>query len=279
MVGSRATADDLLAGLGRFAINRLVDFGDFWATVSHALSQTPAALVRRRDLQRLWPQCFAIGTLSVPVILITGVFVGMVLAIQAVEQFLAVGLASRMGVIVSLSVVRELGPVLAGVMLAGRVGGALTAELGTMNVTEQLDALRSMGSDPVRVLIVPRFIACVVLTPILTMYCDLMGVLGGWFICVPIFNISNDDFWGFTAAGLEGWDLANGLIKSIFFGASIGLISCYKGFTCKGGAEGVGKACTESFVTGFVVILILDFFLALMLKGVYESLWGFKTVF
>ena len=268
-----------LAGLGRFTVSRLIAFGDIWAFAGHIFSQVPGGLVRRRDLRRLWPQCFAIGTLSVPVILVTGVFVGMVLAIQAIEQFMSVGLAERMGVIVSLSVVRELGPVLAGVMLAGRVGGALTAELGTMHVTEQLDALRSMGSDPIRVLVVPRFIACVVLTPILTLYCDLMGVFGGWLICVPIFDISNDDFWGYTEAGLETWDLLNGMFKSVFFGATIGLISCYKGFHCKQGAEGVGKACTESFVSGFVVILILDFFIALALKGVYEAIWGFKTVF
>ena len=225
------------------------------------------------------PQFFAIGVLSVPVILITGAFVGMVLAIQAIQQFMSVGLADRMGVLVSFSVVQELGPVLAGVMLAGRVGGALTAELGTMNVTEQLDALRSMGSDPIRVLVVPRFLACVLLTPVLTLYCDLMGVFGGWLISVPIFDVSSEAYWGYTAAALEKWDLGCGLFKSIFFGASIALISCYKGFHCKQGAEGVGKACTESFVTGFVVILILDFFIALALKGFYEGMWGIKTVF
>ena len=220
-----------------------------------------------------------VGTMSVPVILVTGMFVGMVLAIQAIEQFMSAGLADRMGVVVSLSVVRELGPVLAGVMLAGRVGGALAAELGTMNVTEQLDALRSMGSDPVRILVVPRFLACLFLTPILTMYCDLMGVFGGWLISVPIFELSNDAYWDYTEAALEKWDVMVGLLKSLFFGASIAMISCFKGFNCKPSAEGVGKACTESFVTGFVVILILDFFLAFGLKGVYEGIWGFKTVF
>jgi phospholipid/cholesterol/gamma-HCH transport system permease protein len=235
--------------------------------------------MRRRDLQRLVPQILSIGTQSVPVVVITGAFVGMVLAIQAIEQFQAAGLSDRMGVIVSLSVVRELGPVLAGVMLAGRVGGALTAELGTMNVTEQIDALRSMGSDPIRVLATPRFISCVMLTPLLTLYCDLMGVYGGWFICVPIFKVSQSDFWSFTESALESWDIYSGLIKSAFFGATIGLIATYKGFHCKPGAEGVGKACTESFVTSFVAILILDFFISIILKSVYENIWGFKEVF
>jgi phospholipid/cholesterol/gamma-HCH transport system permease protein len=268
-----------MAMIGRVTLAQLSALGEGTVFVGQTLMRIPPALLRRQDLRRLLPQSYAIGTLSVPVILITGAFVGMVLAIQAIEQFKAVGLASRMGVIVSLSVVRELGPVLAGVMLAGRVGGALTAELGTMNVTEQLDALRSMGSDPIRVLVVPRFLVCLLLTPVLTLYCDVMGVLGGWFISVPIFDLSNQDYWGFTRTAVETWDIASGLFKSLFFGASIGLISCYKGFHCRQGAQGVGQACTEAFVSGFVIILVLDFFMALFLKGLYESIWGFKVVF
>jgi phospholipid/cholesterol/gamma-HCH transport system permease protein len=268
-----------LAALGQRTTASLEAFGDFFFFCLHTWSLCLRVPFRKRDLGRLLPQAYSIGTLSVPVILITGVFVGMVLAIQAVEQFMSAGLENRMGVIVSLSVVRELGPVLAGVMLAGRVGGALSAELGTMNVTEQLDALRSMGSDPVRVLVVPRFLACLLLTPLLTLYCDLMGVLGGWLICVPVFDLSNSDYWFYTAQVLEVWDLLNGLVKSVFFGGCMAMISCYKGFHCKQGAEGVGKACTDSFVMSFVVILVLDFFLAMFLKGLYESIWGFKTVF
>ena len=135
-----------------------------------------------------------------------------------------------------------------------------------------------MGSDPIRVLVMPRFLACVLLTPVLTLYCDLLGVLGGWLISVPVFNVSNWAYWTYTEVSLETWDIGSGLVKSFFFGATIGLISCYKGFTCGQGAQGVGKACTESFVTGFVVILILDFFLALVLKATYEAIWGFKVV-
>lgn len=274
-----ATLTGWFAAFGAFLVNRLIAMGDVWAFAGQTLARTPGVFTRKRDLQRILPQTYAIGATSVPVILVTGVFVGMVLAVQAIEQFKAVGLASRMGVIVSLSVVRELGPVLAGVMLAGRVGGTLTAELGTMNVTEQLDALRSMGSDPIRVLAVPRFLSCLVLTPVLTLYCDIMGVFGGWLISVPVFGVSNQDYWGFTAAVLETWDIGSGLFKSIFFGATIALISCYKGFHCRQGAQGVGQACTESFVSGFVIILVLDFFIALLLKGAYEAFWGFKMVF
>jgi phospholipid/cholesterol/gamma-HCH transport system permease protein len=278
-VAVNVITEGVISRLGRFAIDKLEALGDIWIFALRTFGHSFRCPASRRDLERLLPQFFAIGAASVPVILVTGIFVGMVLAIQAIEQFRAVGLENRMGVIVSMSVVRELGPVLAGVMLAGRVGGALTAELGTMRVTEQIDALRSMGSDPVRVLVMPRFLACLLLTPVLTMYCNLVGVLGGWFISVPIFDVSNWAYWNYAQVSLETWDVGNGLFKSIFFGATIGLISCYKGFNCGQGASGVGKACTEAFVAGFMVILVLDFFLSLFLKALYESIWGFKVIF
>lgn len=267
-----------LAALGQSTLNFLAGFGRFWVFALHTWIHSFTVLTRRRDIQRLIPQFLAVGTMSVPVIMITGMFVGMVLAIQAIEQFMYVGLADRMGVMVSLSVVRVLGPVLAGVMLAGRVGGALAAELGSMNVTEQIDALRAMGSDPIRVLVAPRFLACLLLTPLLTLYCDLMGVFGGWLICVPVFDLSNYQYWNQTAAVVEMWDIWSGLAKSVFFGASIGMIACFKGFNCRPGAEGVGRACTESFVVSFVMILVLDFFISLLLKGIYEMIWGFKSI-
>jgi phospholipid/cholesterol/gamma-HCH transport system permease protein len=265
--------------VGRLTVEALDAFGAFWTFLWRTLSWIPSGLLRPRYWALFLPQAYHVGTLSVPVIMVSGIFIGAVLAVQAVEQFMSVGLEDWMGVLVNLSVVRELGPVLAGVMLAGRVGGALTAELGTMNVTEQIDALRAMGADPVRHLVVPRFLACMLLTPILTLYCDVMGAVGGWIISVKVFNIAADPYWANTALIMEKWDLFTGLLKSLTFGATIGLISCYKGFTCKGGAEGVGRACTESFVASFLAILILDFFLAFTLKTVYETVWGLKTVF
>ncbi|MGB9623648.1 MAG: MlaE family ABC transporter permease, partial [Phycisphaerae bacterium] len=161
-----------VATLGKVSIDQLVAFGEFWQFVARTLSWIPVGVTRWRNLRLLMPQFYEIGSRSVPVIMITGTFVGLVLAVQAFDQLANVGLQDRMGVLVNLSVIRELGPVLAGVMLAGRVGGALTAELGTMNVTVQIDALRAMGADPIRYLVVPRFLACLLLTPILTFYCD-----------------------------------------------------------------------------------------------------------
>jgi phospholipid/cholesterol/gamma-HCH transport system permease protein len=164
-------------------------------------------------------------------------------------------------------------------MLAGRIGGALTAELGTMNVTEQLDALRVMGADPIRVLVVPRFLACVMLTPILTIYSDLLGVIGGWLIAVKFLHVPNGPYWHYSALSVDNWQVLQGIFVSIFFGAAIGLISCYKGFTCGAGASGVGRACTESFVTSFIAIIVLNFFFAQLLKEWYLALYGVRTVF
>ena len=225
----------------------------------------------------LIPQMFEVGFRSLPVILITGAFVGMVLAVQAIEQFRAVGLEERMGAVVNISVVRELGPVLAGIMLAGRVGGALTAELGTMNVTEQIDALRSMGVDPIRYLAVPRFLACFLLTPILTVYANMTGSFGGWFISVVQRGVDSGPYWEYTEQVVENYDLFSGILKAFFFGGALGMISCYKGFFCRAGAEGVGRACTEAFVASFIAILALDYFLAEVLQSVSIHLYGFRS--
>jgi phospholipid/cholesterol/gamma-HCH transport system permease protein len=219
-----------------------------------------------------------IGVLSVPVIMITGAFVGMTLAIQAYDQLAGMGLQEHLGVLINISVVKELGPVLAAVMLAGRIGGALTAELGTMKVTEQIDAVNSMGVDPVRYLVAPRFLACLLLTPLLIIYADLMGIVGGYFVSVIQLGINARAYWSFSAAGVELWDVSIGVIKGVFFGAAIAAISCYKGFTCREGARGVGQACTEAFVASFISILALDFGLAVISKAIYNTLWPLKSL-
>ena len=139
----------------------------------------------------IWTQMNIIGVRSVPVVMITGAFVGMTLAVQAYDQLAGMGLEEHLGVLINISVVKELGPVLAAVMLAGRIGGALTAELGTMNVTEQIDAIRSMGTDPIRYLAAPRVLACLLLTPFLIIYADLMGIVGGYFVSVVQLGINS----------------------------------------------------------------------------------------
>jgi phospholipid/cholesterol/gamma-HCH transport system permease protein len=265
------------ARLGAYSRSAVEDFGDFCVFSARSIAWTARTITSGKLWRLLIPEMFEVGFRSLPVILVTGAFVGMVLAVQAIEQFRAVGLEERMGAVVNISVVRELGPVLAGIMLAGRVGGALTAELGTMHVTEQIDALRSMGVDPVRYLVVPRFLACFLLTPVLTLYANMTGSLGGWFISVVQRGVDSGPYWDFTAQVVDSFDLFSGVLKAFFFGAALGLISCYKGFYCRAGAEGVGRACTEAFVASFIAILALDYFLAELLQTIGIKLYGFRS--
>ena len=183
------------------------------------------------------------------------------------------GLETRLGAVINMTLVRELGPVLAATMLAGRVGGAIAAELGTMRVTEQIDALSSMGANPIHYLVVPRFLACMILIPTLTMMADFMGVVGGYFYSVHMLGIDEYHYWQHSKDFVGSWDLMYGVIKSIFFGAAIALVSCHQGFHCGAGAEGVGRAATAAFVLSFVLILFLDLIVGVFLDNVYLSFW------
>jgi phospholipid/cholesterol/gamma-HCH transport system permease protein len=269
---------DAIADLGKRTIRGVEAFGDFCRFSGRSLAWIPHGTLRWKNLRRIFPQFYEIGTRSIPVVMITGAFVGMVLAVQTVMQFKSIGLTAQMGTIVNLSVLRELGPVLAGLMLAGRVGGGLTAELGTMRVTEQIDALRAMGADPIRVLVVPRFLACLLLMPLLCLYADLTGILGGYAIGVYVYGINAAEFWENAARTVEMFDIFSGLLKSLFFGGVMSLICCYRGFRCRPGAAGVGRACTESFVESCMAILALDFFLGVLLNTIYTLMWGVPPI-
>ncbi len=265
--------------VGRDTLGLLASFGAFWRFVGSTFAFLWRGALRWRNIRLILPQMYEVGFKSVPVIGITGAFIGMVLSIETYYQFRTIGQENRLGSVINLSVVKQIGPVLAAVMLAGRVGGSLTAELGTMNVTEQLDALRVMGADPIRVLVVPRFLACVILLPILTIYSDMLGVLGGWLVSVKSLGVPQEPYWRYSAAAVDNWQIFEGLVKATFFGAAIGLISCYKGFTCGAGAQGVGRACTESFVTSFIAIIILNFFFAKVAKDWYVAIFGIRGIF
>jgi phospholipid/cholesterol/gamma-HCH transport system permease protein len=186
----------------------------------------------------------------------------MILALEGYDQFAALGQEQQMGGVINAAVTKQIGPVLAAVMLAGRVGGSLAAELGSMRVTEQLDAMRAMAADPVRTLVVPRVVACVVMTPLLTIYSDFVGSLGAWMVVTGYHGVTNTDYWHYTAQFVSTWDPMTGVAKSVFFGLAIGLISCYKGFNCGAGASGVGRAATESFVASFLTIIMINLVLA-----------------
>jgi phospholipid/cholesterol/gamma-HCH transport system permease protein len=237
--------------------------------------QTAAWMFRRRPSQGvLLTSLYHVGVRSVPVVAVTGLFIGMVLAVEIYRDFQSVGLATRIGAIINTSIVRELGPVLAATMIAGRVGSAMAAELGTMRITEQIDALRSLGVNAFHYLVVPRLLACVLLTPLLTVMADFMGIMGGGLICTSIYHVESHYYWSRAQEYVSFGDILNGLFKSLAFGGCIALISCHRGFNCRPGAEGVGRAATEAFVTSFIVILALDFFMAVFLNAFFGATSG-----
>lgn len=262
-------AENPVSRFGFAVVMSVVGFGRF---VRFASATAAWLLFRPRRWCRwrlLRPQLFSVGTASIPVVGLTGAFIGMVLGLEGYHQFLAIGQEGRLGGIINVSVTKQIGPVLAAVMVAGRVGGALAAELGTMRVTEQLDAMRAMATDPIPHLVVPRFVACLVMTPVLTLYSDVLGVWGGWLITVQFYGVSPYQYWEFTASFIDWWQPVSGLIKSVFFGGCIGLIACYKGFNCGSGASGVGRAATEAFVASFLAIIAINLVLAKILNTIY----------
>jgi phospholipid/cholesterol/gamma-HCH transport system permease protein len=274
--GAAQAAADWIAAWGALAIEIAVSLGSVTLFMWRTLYWLSTRLPRR---ETLLPNFNQVGVLSLPVVALTGTFIGMVLAVQSYSQFKVLGLESRLGAVINMSLVRELGPVLAATMLAGRVGSAMAAELGTMRVTEQIDALASMGSNPIDYLVAPRFLACLVLIPTLTVMADFMGVVGGWFFSVHILGIDDHHYWDNARGFVTNWDLFSGIFKSFFFGAAIAMVSCYQGFNCRAGAEGVGRAATASFVYSFVSILVLDLFLNMFLEAAHEQLIGERPLF
>ncbi len=255
---------------GEVIVDGVVSVGDMalfaWSTFLWLVTRLPRK-------ETLLPNFYQVGVLSLPVVALTGTFIGMVLAVQSNSQFSQLGLETQLGAVINVTLVRELGPVLAATMLAGRVGSAMAAELGTMRVTEQIDALASMGANPIQYLVVPRFLACLFLIPTLTVMADFMGVVGGYFYSVVILGIDKHHYWYNSEQYVGGFDLFSGIFKSLFFGAAIAIISCYRGFHCRPGAEGVGRAATAAFVQSFVLILVIDLALGILLEGFSTAVW------
>ena len=263
-----------MARLGGALHAWIADFGAFarfaWSVLVALLAHPRRALA----WSRLAPQLWAVGTASILVVAITGGFVGMILAVEGFAQFQAIGAANRMGGIINMSVVKQIGPVLAAVMVAGRVGGAIAAELGTMRVTEQLDAMRAMAADPVLRLVVPRVVACAVMTPVLTVFSDVVGCAGAWFVVCKLFGIPQASYWEHASRFVLTLDPVNGLVKAACFGTLIGLVSCWKGFTCGDGAAGVGRAATSAFVASFMAIVASNLVLVEFLNALTRWIHG-----
>ncbi len=220
------------------------------------------------DGKLILQQMVKIGVESIPVAIITALFTGMVLALQAgyTLETKIKGVSQFLGSVVSLSLVRELGPVLTAMVIAGRMGSAVAAEIGTMQVTEQVDALYTLAANPVKYLAVPRFLAFTFMLPLLTIFADLVGWGGGLFVSSLKFT-SSTVYIESTQSSLETNDILGGLIKALFFGAIIAVVSCRQGFATTNGAEGVGKATTNAVVFSFMLILISDYFLTALLTA------------
>jgi len=202
-----------------------------------------------------------IGVRSLSIVLLTAVFTGMVLALQMGNYLTRFGAKPYAGRILALSMLREMGPVLTALMIGGRVGAGITAELGSMQVTEQIDAMRSLGINPVQKLVLPRLAALMIMLPLLTVLADFVGVMGGLFISAMELDISADFYLNSIIQFIKFQDLFSGLGKTFFFAFFIGIIACYNGLQVTGGADGVGQATTQTVVTTSITTLVSDFFL------------------
>ncbi len=217
------------------------------------------------DVRNLLKQIEYVGIKSVPVVLITGAFTGMVLALQSYTGFKRFNAEAFVGTVVALSMTRELGPVLTGLMVSGRVGSAMAAELGTMQVTEQIDALYTLAINPIKYLVVPRFLASLIIMPILTTFADIVGIMGGYLISVMLLGANPTVYMRRTYDFMDLEDVYIGLLKAAIFGMIIATIGCYQGINTRGGAEGVGKATTNAVVIGSLLILVANYFVTALL--------------
>jgi phospholipid/cholesterol/gamma-HCH transport system permease protein len=228
-------------------------------------------LKRPRYVPETVAQMDAIGVGSLTIIILTGFFTGGVLTLQTFPTLKFYGAQSETGYLVALSLVRELGPVLTALMVTGRVGSAIAAELGSMTVSQQIDAMRALGTDPVRKLVTPRIIALLITLPLLTIVADVIGIVGGWVVATGLFGMNSSMFFNSVWDGISTDDILGGVIKPIIFGLIVGSIACHKGLSTEGGTVGVGRSTTKSVVTASIVVIIADFFLARALQYILNQ--------
>jgi phospholipid/cholesterol/gamma-HCH transport system permease protein len=249
----------LLVGWIKFAVYEVQEYVKLCAALVRGVTSRPFYY---RDVIE---QLDAVGVGSLTVVLLTGGFTGAVLALQSgmtLDQF---GARSVVGRLISASMVKELGPVLTALMVTGRVGSGIAAELGSMAVTDQLNALRALGTDPIRKLAVPRVLAGLIMVPILTVISDFVGILGAWVITVTQLRVASSVYWNSIIDALYIQDVWMGLVKPVFLGFAIVSIACHVGMRTTGGTQGVGKSTTQAVVAGSVAVLVLDFIITKLL--------------
>ncbi|HKO97673.1 MAG TPA: ABC transporter permease [Pyrinomonadaceae bacterium] len=221
-----------------------------------------------RYFSEIVAQLDTIGVGSLSIILLTGFFTGGVLTVQTYPTLAFWGQQAKTGQLVAVALVRELGPVLTALMVCGRVGSAIAAELGSMSVSQQIDAMRALGTDPIRKLVTPRIIALLIALPLLTVLADVVGIGGGAFAATSLYGLTLNEFLSAVRDGITTDDIIGGVIKPTCFALIIGSIACYKGLNTEGGTVGVGRATTRAVVTASIVVIIADFFLARALQHV-----------
>jgi phospholipid/cholesterol/gamma-HCH transport system permease protein len=247
--------NEFFIALGNKVITLLYFLGGMANLAAHSiyLSLTPPF-----EKDRFLEQCKKAGYDSFPIVSLVALFIGFIFALQTAYFMQRIGSEIYIASMVALSIVRELGPVITALVVAGRVGAAITAEIGSMQVTEQVDALETLATNPIKYLVVPRFLALTIMLPLLTVYADAIGILGSYMICVYKLGISSSMYLHVTFEAVMYKDLLTGLFKTIFFGMIISLVSCYEGFKVEGGAEGVGQATMRAVVTTFILIIVAD---------------------
>jgi phospholipid/cholesterol/gamma-HCH transport system permease protein len=251
-----------LEAIGRALLRLLEELGRFF----QMLWQAASWLVRPPyDVPEHFRQMVRVGVDSIPVVFLTTLFTGMVLALQTFNGFKRFHAESLVGSVVALSLTRELAPVLTALMVTGRVGSAMAAELGTMRVTEQIDALTALGTEPVQYLVVPRVAASVLMMPLLVILGDFVGMYGGYLVAVQLLGANPITYIENSFQFLEISDVTSGIIKAAVFGLIFSLLACVRGYYTEGGAEGVGRATTRAVVSGSLSVLFADFFLTKLL--------------
>ncbi len=217
---------------------------------------------RPRYIKDTFHQMDEVGVKSTAIILLTGFFTGGVLALQSASSLKAFGAVNLTGQLVSVSLIKELGPVFSALMLSGRVGSGIASQLGSMLVTEQIDAMRALGTDPTKKLVTPRVIACTTMLPLLTILADFAGLVGGWLVSFNILQLNTQLYWNTALRSIDYSNALEGLIKPVVFGFIIGMVGCYFGLRTTGGTRGVGQNTTQAVVTASIFVIVMDFFLS-----------------
>ena len=248
-----------LSSLGQRVLNFLTAWGEVTILTGTVLKR---CVTRRGYFNRTITQMISLGIKSLPITLLTSTFVGMSFSVQIVKEFLRFGAGEMIGGIVGLAMWRELAPMMTAVVVAGRVGAAISAEIGTMKVTEQIEALEAMSQDPIDFLVIPRVLACTLMMPLLVGMADIVGFLGGFIVAISSNRVNPYAYFDAAQKMLYPLDIYGGLFKAVLFGLAISLISCYVGLNAKAGAKGVGEVTTKAVVFSLIAIFILNYFLS-----------------